>query len=245
MAKKHVREMFDELRQTPSGYSFSAFALLIAYELLRERTAAWANTKIDSGGGAMFSYLHDSLVWSSLNPAAFIWSFVGIFVLIVFTRAALKPSAGAPPMPPPSSETHLRPLAGPIRADTPIAPQTVPKDRIYVQITPAELVNLFAGRTNHEANKLFEVYTGKWMSVVGPLNDVTITDSFILVYFMIEGAKILGSIVRCKFSIEAKNDVSHLKVGDRIRVDGEIESGEAMTLKLTRCELVTEASVKP
>jgi hypothetical protein len=50
--------------------------------------------------------------------------------------------------------------------------ESEPGERIFIDVTPAYLVGLFAGHTDIQAKPLATPFIGKWMKVSGPLGNV-------------------------------------------------------------------------
>jgi hypothetical protein len=106
--------------------------------------------------------------------------------------------------------------------------------RIFAERTAEELMNFFAGHTTVDANKLLEVYMGKWLQVSGVFDDVTAHHLGLTVYIELPN----HSSVFMQFEPEWHDRLLMLKRGSIITVVGKIHRVSWTNLALRECELI-------
>jgi hypothetical protein len=116
-------------------------------------------------------------------------------------------------------------------------------DREVIAVTPKRITDLYKNHTDVEANRLFELYLNKWITISGTVRDVSDLTQLgapggIRLLFL-DPDEVEPSHVVCNFTDRkwfAQVDV--LTIGERVTVHGQIEGTTATgSLKLRRCEL--------
>jgi hypothetical protein len=129
------------------------------------------------------------------------------------------------------------------RGETRRRPAPRPEERSFVDITPAELVGLFADHTSQQGAKLIEPYLGKWLRVTGPLGDVLSNRGFRSQVTFEKGSVFDEGYepvtVYMYFERERWDDrLAVLRPGSSITVAGRIREVDRVHVHLEDCELV-------
>jgi hypothetical protein len=116
---------------------------------------------------------------------------------------------------------------------------TAADDRVFVSQTPRELVGLFKRETGILAQKQADVFYGKWMRLSGRLDTITpLSGNSAQVTF----AKPLGAgptVFMMLIDGDYIDELSVLKKGTRLTVEGKIERIDPLSVQLTKCRLVS------
>ena len=111
--------------------------------------------------------------------------------------------------------------------------------------TPKELVSVFRGRTTAKGEKLAKTYTGNWIKVSGPINDVRESKTPFYLPFHWPWAVTVSMdsnhteiYINLKFTRKWLDLVSALGKGDTISVLGRIAVVEREGIWLKSCELL-------
>jgi hypothetical protein len=122
------------------------------------------------------------------------------------------------------------------------------EDRVFVDVTPAQLVSHFGQYTSIQAAKLTEAYVGKWMRLSGQLGDVLGDPGSPHLQVTFQKKGFPGDpdyeyfSVYMYFGREWDERFATLLRGTQISVAGQIERVGAWGLDLVRCELEDMAS---
>jgi hypothetical protein len=163
------------------------------------------------------------------NPLA--WFVVSMFILGVFAfhRPRNRASEGRGN----ETEKHMEPSAESRTAPVP-APQP---QKIFIDVSPAYLMDLYKNRTSIQGDALAAAYMGKWIAVMGKVRDIySVSDAL---YAQIYDKD--DSFVSAGFSKETSEKVAHITHGTTVTVRGKITAIDTMRVKLQDCDL-TEAS---
>jgi hypothetical protein len=138
--------------------------------------------------------------------------------------------------------TLITPTLAPQALTTAPVEATVPKaeKRIFVgpDITPQFLFSLLSGHTEVQAERLLDIYVGKWIKLSGDVNHVGKFEyGSSTVMFSSQPSKGVP-VVAMEFSEAWTGRLSVLRLGNNINVIGRIKSVNAMRVKLEDCELV-------
>ena len=115
------------------------------------------------------------------------------------------------------------------------------KGRIFVgdDITPQYLASLYKGQTEMQAQRLVDIYVGKWMKIRGPISNVmTPTGDIVAVHLKRDAFNEIA--VALKFSKPWHERLALLRQGNIITAVGKIDYTEAGFVMLEDCELVDQ-----
>jgi len=142
-------------------------------------------------------------------------------------------------LPPPYAPT-------PITTPTPISlpdiqkrsAERIPAERIMVpdNITPDYLSGFYDQHIEVQADKLAEIYIGKWIRVSGPMRDVWEGDDGMLALMRISDGNNMS--IGMRFDMKWKDRLSVLSKNTTITVLGQIARIQLGQLNLHNCELV-------
>jgi hypothetical protein len=112
--------------------------------------------------------------------------------------------------------------------------------RIFVNVTPHYLIRLFDGYTSIQASNLVKPFIGKWIELSGQLGDILPygIESAQVSFKRLSWDRPLHFVImyfRGKYWL---NRISVLKVGDPIKVIGQIQEVNSIAVHLDNCELV-------
>ena len=134
----------------------------------------------------------------------------------------------------PSETTAATPEAEPTSAPTERA-----ANREILHITPKYLVSLVANDTSVQGQRLVQGFIGKWMTITGPVDDVSEDDDTASVMFVYLPDKKNGPymyFVSMSFNSDWKDRIVVLSKGTRILVLGQIAGIDAHSVTLENCE---------
>jgi hypothetical protein len=195
--------------------SFSAISLLCLLT-----GAFWTQTK------TAWPSLSQQIAVIATNPVS--WFVVIMFFLAVFAFHR------------PGLTVQLHPKNTPDASEPePDSKLSIPKERIFVDVTPQFLVGLRKGRTTAEGARLLRPYVGKWMKLSGPVNDVSPPDTSgrpsLVISF--EEKTDRASVVMF-FDQSRWERLSTLRAGQTISVQGEISDVHSSILLMLDCEII-------
>jgi len=132
---------------------------------------------------------------------------------------------------------HQREARTPLSASlTKRQPQLQPdppaQTRPFVELTPAQLVKFFDGRTQIQAAQLWQAYAGKWIRVQGELKTCKGFEKRI-----VAGLRVEGATVSCWFSPSWKPHLEHRAIGSTLTVVGQLAECDSWILNLDNSEL--------
>jgi hypothetical protein len=115
-------------------------------------------------------------------------------------------------------------------------------ERIFVNVTPRELSNLFENHISFQAQKLVEPYLGKWLTVAGSVSDVgRVHNGQWLIFIrndMRNSLRISGIQVALYFREDRSGRLPILSRDSFITAVGRLVKVEVNSLSLEDCELV-------
>jgi len=230
--RKTAQKLAERIRQRP----FLWLVLLIVGTVVEDRIAGWANDGIDSQGAGIVSWIATSFLWLSSSPLGLVGLVAVLLVLVMMVHAYIDAVREA--------KTHDE------QSDE--QPTTPENKRIFVSGTTTLdfLVGLYQGNTTrHQGDQRFASYKGKWMKVDLVVSDVRIKDAWNWVVIfgdqpetleMAESEKWFKAKACLNFDASIwRPQLSHLNVGDKISVIGQIEGSDRF-VDLVNCELVEE-----
>jgi hypothetical protein len=106
--------------------------------------------------------------------------------------------------------------------------------------SPENLMQIYKGRTDLQADKLAAAYIGKWMAVsgdVGKVIDVTTFTQRTMVMFFLGGESSPTHVISMVFDNKA-DELGLLHPGSHIKVVGQINKISETSLSLYKCELI-------
>ena len=108
-----------------------------------------------------------------------------------------------------------------------------PPSKVFIDVSPAYLMDLYKDRTSVQGDALAAAYIGKWIVVTAKVRDIyRLSDEFV--------AQVYDSDDRftsARFSKEGSEKISHIAHGTTIKIRGEILEVDNMRLKLRECDL--------
>jgi len=123
---------------------------------------------------------------------------------------------------------------------TPSIPASLPRseaDRVVVRHSPEDILGLFKGLTDVQAQRLIEPYIGKWLEVLGDVADIQLSGNAYLVGFSYSHGTPYN--VTMTFEKDKWGDrLPNLKPNDPIRVLGRIGGVSRVTIVLDHCDLL-------
>jgi hypothetical protein len=132
---------------------------------------------------------------------------VSWFVVIMLGLAAalLAPKRGGRTPNPVEQRKPITPVATQAPPPVPVqTPAPMPK-KIFVEVSPSYLMDLYKDRTSVQGDALFAAYIGKWMTVSGNVRDVSLIDSDLCLLQFITDDRIVSAQFR-----EEIEKVSHI-----------------------------------
>lgn len=117
-----------------------------------------------------------------------------------------------------------------------VTPRAIEQDkhgRIILDLTPEYLVGLYAEHTVVQADKIVEVYIGKWLRVSGNVKNVSKYSNSAMVLMITNGA-----ITAADFTAQRWTDHAlTLRMNTEIRVLGKLSRVDQAAVYLTECEI--------
>jgi hypothetical protein len=127
---------------------------------------------------------------------------------------------------------HAPPAASTPVAATPAVSFPAPQ-KVFIDISPAYLMDLYKDRTSIQGDALAAAYLGKWIVVTGKMRDVYIAGEATMVQMYDNDDR----FVSARFSKEGSEKVSQFATGTIIKVRGEIYEIDSGRVRLQQCEL--------
>jgi hypothetical protein len=172
-------------------------------------------------------------------PAFFLRPFWGYVPIILFALGSAILAVRAVGSLLETSRSDVPPPSSAISESVFKPSQKIPKEQIFVDVTPQFLVELKRGRTTAEGATLLHPYIGKWMKLSGPISDVSPPDlsgrPSAVISFNEPNQRIS---VLMFFDKNLWERISTLRVDQNILVQGQISTVESSILLLVDCEIV-------
>ena len=109
-------------------------------------------------------------------------------------------------------------------------------ERIFVDISPKDLMDLNKGRMLIERDRLLSPYIGKWVKISTSVDNAAVSENSVVVWAKNpEKERIIMS-----FDKNWANHVEVLRRGQNIKIVGEIQRVDVFDLWLENCELINE-----
>ena len=111
-----------------------------------------------------------------------------------------------------------------------------PEKKMFIDVSPAYLIDLYKEVTKAQGDVLLSTYTDKWIRVTGRLRDVGAIHAahVILVQVLDKDGKCISAL----FSEEWESKLTYLLVNTEITLIGQIYAGDSMRVSLMNCELI-------
>jgi hypothetical protein len=111
-----------------------------------------------------------------------------------------------------------------------------PEKKMFIDVSPAYLIDLYKEVTKAQGDALLSTYTDKWIRVTGRLRDVGAIHAahVILVQVLDKDGKCISAL----FSEEWESKLTYLLINTEIALIGQIYAGDTMRVSLTNCELI-------
>jgi len=113
------------------------------------------------------------------------------------------------------------------------AEHITPVERIFVEATPSNLVELVRDKISTQADRLIAPYLGKWMKATGIVDDVSTTNYWGQIETKQNGK---GYYFRFEFDPKWNGRLQILHKDQKIAVIGKIRNIGSYTIYLTECE---------
>jgi hypothetical protein len=116
----------------------------------------------------------------------------------------------------------------------PVKTSESPDGKIFIDVGPIYLTDLYRGRTSIQADALATVYKGKWIAVTGKVNDIS--DAFgdgLTLFISSEDNR----MITARFSEDKKDKISHMAHGAIVSLHGKIHDINSFAIKLQECDL--------
>jgi tRNA_anti-like len=110
-----------------------------------------------------------------------------------------------------------------------------PAQKIFVDVSPEYLIDLYKDRTSVQGDALAAAYLSKWVSVKGKVSDISDMYGGGLLVIVVSGNE---KIVAASFLAKEKSKISHIAHGATISVQGELAGINSYSIKLANCEMV-------
>ena len=113
----------------------------------------------------------------------------------------------------------------------------LPKERVFSRRTPKELVDMFEGRTNLEAERITQQHIGSWLRVKGKVENISNSSGGSLMVFL---GDLFDTPPMITLWFEADKwlpKIQTLSKGDEIVVLGKIKEIRRSRIELELCEL--------
>jgi hypothetical protein len=107
------------------------------------------------------------------------------------------------------------------------------EDKIFIDVSPIYLTDLYRGRTSIQADSLAAVYKGKWIAVTGKVNDISDAFGGVTIFIVCDDSR----MVTAGFPVDKKDKISHMAHGAIISLHGKILDINSYVVKLEECDL--------
>jgi hypothetical protein len=126
-------------------------------------------------------------------------------------------------------------IAAESRAEVPaLSPVSVTApQKIFIDVSPAYLIDLYKDRTSIQGDALAAAYMGKWIVITGKVRDIYEAGDGLNAQIFDKDEKFISAI----FSKEASKKISHIAHGTMITISGEVDAIDLMRVKLRHCNL--------
>jgi hypothetical protein len=154
------------------------------------------------------------------NPVAWFVVFMFIAMVVAFHRPRQRP---APPaiLPPPSK------------------PPARPAERVFIDVSPVYLMDLYEGKTSVQGDALAAAYLGKWLRIHAPIKDVSFFSDHYSISLKV-GTELLKDTAALTFGPSWNDRIAGLRKGEQISARGRIEKIDSMRVWLEDCEIVDD-----
>jgi hypothetical protein len=178
-------------------------------------------------------------IWAFLKEYPVIWEPVGAVALTLGTITGLALRDGRKRRRLPVIEPQSLPNTLPKMVDDTqtIVVASPKQEKVFVDLTPEQLIAFHTDNTGIQANKLVAPSIGKWMPISGRLSNVLSSyPGFAQLTFIGRG---VGNQVFMYFRDQKLIDrLSMLKPGTQMTVHGQIEMVDMLAVHLGNCELI-------
>jgi hypothetical protein len=171
------------------------------------------------------------------------WSVIALLipvaVMLVWDQRLRREQRHAPPAPAPIAPSlPVQQAIAPAVAPPPQISVEEPHGRVVVSVTPEQLWANFDGRTDVQAQKLLELYVGKWMKISGKIGDVSQIGKILLVNF--ERGRIPDYYFFHMYFRDQRfiDRLAVMQRGEHVDVLGRIDKVVNVMIDLEDCELV-------
>ena len=164
---------------------------------------------------------------------------LGLLISAVFVAVGEDKPHAVPPL----ADSNPTTLPAPVPAIIQSRPDTQREiaahpERNYVTVSPMYLTALFQQYTTFQANRLVEIYIGKWMKVSGVVRNVkAYEDDTITVMIADQARQPVPVILGMSFEKEWTDRVAILGLGDFIVATGKIFSVDSNSIIMKESEL--------
>ena len=187
-----------------------------------------------------------------LSGCLFFVGFIGFLQLNVTTESQNRTSTEVPPPIAPSVPPHPKsppsPPSPPDKGATTLIepPPSMRRnsdgsERIFVQVSPSDLMGEFKTHTEEHAKEIVRRYLGKWMALKGTVYNVS-TDNGGGVQVDVGGndalSVITNGVLQLHFALRFREKLLVLKRGQTINAVCRIDDIEEVGLALAQCEIV-------
>jgi hypothetical protein len=118
-----------------------------------------------------------------------------------------------------------------------VPPTTTSDERIFVNLTIAQLTQPFRDHTNLQAQRLFAAYKNKWLRLSGSVDEIShFSEKEINVVLAAEQPS--PNLAMLYFGSKWREHLDVLTKGARIEVIGRIERASGNSVGLDECEIV-------
>ena len=108
-----------------------------------------------------------------------------------------------------------------------------PPPKVFIDITPGYLIDLYKDRTSIQGDVLAAAYMGKWIVVTGKVRDIYVTGDALTAQVYDNDEQFIVA----RFSKEGSEKLSKIARGATVKVRGEIFEIDIMRLRLRECDL--------
>jgi hypothetical protein len=122
-------------------------------------------------------------------------------------------------------------------ARPPVPSSPTPAARVVIDLTPEELREQFDGKTDVQADALFALYRGKWMTLRGHIKNVARELTFWHVTLDEHQWPQTLANVACLFDSGWGQKLETLPIGTEVTIQGRIARRTSLGLTLDLCEL--------
>jgi hypothetical protein len=110
---------------------------------------------------------------------------------------------------------------------------TPPKEKLFIDVSPAYLTELYKNRTSIQGDVLASAFMGKWISATGSVSDVTGYDNYSNIVLFDNDRTMISAVCYG----ETKKKADGISKGRTVTVEGEISAIDDMRVRLENCEI--------